>query len=99
MFVDLFIIDGSISFWRIFIALVSGGSNILQYWIFIEGYYFAEQAKVTEGAFMSLFSIYPVLIGFLFFIFFDQKLKKSEVIGIILCGISICLLSLSRVNT
>ena len=48
---------------------------------------------------MSIFSLYPVFISILFYLFFNQKLVKSEILGVLCCAISIVLLSLSKINS
>lgn len=80
---------------RVYATIILCILNVLQYWAFTEGYYYATLADVNSGVIMSMYSIKPVLSGLCFYFFFNQTLSIYEIIGIILSIVCIALVTFS----
>lgn len=74
----------SIRWMRILVTLLLCTMNVFQYWIFILGYYYGKQASINNGVVMSMYSLKTVLTPLLFFIFFGQRIKIYDILGLLL---------------
>lgn len=64
--------------------ILFGVLDLLVYWFFIKSYQLAHYAHLNQGILMSIFSLLPIFMSISFFIFFQQHLKKIEILGILL---------------
>lgn len=81
---------------RVWVTFILCILNVLQYWIFIEGYYMAKQVNLNSGVIMSLTCIKPLLTAFVFYFMFNQRVSIYHFLGILLSCIWIGMIAMSH---
>ncbi|CAI2371868.1 unnamed protein product [Moneuplotes crassus] len=80
------------------VALTVGCVIVLaiQFYAFVMSYYYANKAGINNGIIMAIYTTKPIFNAFAFRFLYHQKLRYFEIIGILLCTVSIILIGLSQ---
>ena len=68
--------------------------NIVSYWAFIESFRLAIEVQMNVGILTCLIVLKPAIVSILFYLIFNQKLSRNDVIGVILLLGSIFMISI-----
>ncbi|CAI2371926.1 unnamed protein product [Moneuplotes crassus] len=80
------------------VALTVGCVIVLpiQFYAFTMSYFYANKAGMNNGIIMAIYTLKPIFNAIAFRFLYHQKLRYFEIIGIILCTVSILLIGLSQ---
>ena len=83
---------------RLLVLALFGAIDLVVYWFFVKAYQLAHYARLNQGILMSIFSLLPILMSISFYFFFKERLKKIEILGIILSIAGVLIIAFSKEN-